>query len=92
MTICKNVRVFVNGSLQTVDLDENGRIVGNEKQDKKPTKQDLMKELKERGIKFKATLSSEKLQELLDNGGNVSKEDGDEKEPASGGTGNQDVI
>jgi hypothetical protein len=111
MTIRKNVRVFVDGSLRTVDLDENGRIVGKPQEDevanpanmtedqllelvrnKGITKRKLMALLKEKGIKFPATLSSEALVGVLFTDGNDSKSDIVEKDVVSGGTGNTEVI
>jgi hypothetical protein len=103
MGIRKDVTVFMNGSLQKVDLDSNGHVVKRnaapvEKpvaqdaaKDKHMTKQELMAALKEKGIPFKATLNNTNLKALLDAGPVV---EGDQ-EPAAElvpGTGNQDVI
>lgn len=97
MKIRKNVTVFLNGSLQKVDLDEKGRVVvagevPKEKSEGKTEgnpKLELMKQLKEKGIKFNATLSAAALQELLDA---AEKEKEAEKGKVQGGTGDQDVI
>lgn len=73
MAIRKNVTVFRNGSLEKVDLDENGRVVGKKTAAVKPaapaapkTKKELMAALKAINVKFNATLSAAALQELLD--------------------------
>lgn len=97
--IRRNVIVFMNGSLQKVDLDETGRVVpkgavkevAKEKdEDKSPTKQELMAELKKRGITFKATLGNVALTELLEADDKAKEEPKGEENP--GGTGNQDVL
>jgi hypothetical protein len=96
--IRRNVIVFMNGSLQKVDLDETGRVVpkGEVKEkvgdeDKNPTKQELMAELKKRGISFKATLGNAALTEILE-ADDKAKEEPPKGEENPGGTGNQDVI
>lgn len=82
MAIRKGVKVFLGGCLQTVDLDEKGRVTGKKpaedavadgaakKKDvdpnKPPTKLELMKTLKAMGVSFNATLGNVKLQALID--------------------------
>lgn len=64
------------------------------KSDKPLTKKQLMAALKEKGVTFKATLSSKALQELLDAANAPPGDDQEQDEPDvdQGGTGNQDVI
>lgn len=86
----KNVICFVGGKLQALDLDEKGVPVSGGLSPGEalaaadalhgPTKQELIKALKEKGIPFKVTMTSAELSALL------------EKGPETNGTGNQEVI
>lgn len=85
----KGVTVFMNGSLQKVDLDAKGRIVNSapavEKPKEKLKKNEAIVQLKEKGIKFSTLDTAENLNNLLETAEAIDPD-------LEAGTGSQEVI